>query len=130
MKRKLATVALAALLAGGFVATAANPAAAAGGGCNNKSQNGWSIGTCQADDGVYVYPDFYINAKPSTPSTCKAYSRVKDLNTGTYTPWFGYTCTTGRKWGAYRVPKVAGHSYQHQVEIHTPYFYGTSPTTY
>jgi hypothetical protein len=80
---------------GGSLAIA-SPAQASGGGCSTVTQGGFNIGVCSGDDGVWMYPDHYINSKASgaNDSNCHTQSRVEGSN-GTVTNWSIGGCSTG-----------------------------------
>lgn len=71
--RRIWQVALAFVVTLGGLVVAESPALAAGGGCNHFTPSGWSTDVCISARGNTVYPDFYINSKPSGTCTFKYY---------------------------------------------------------
>jgi hypothetical protein len=123
MNRALIRVLAALVLVIGAVGLAA-PAQASGGGCYTPaSQNGWNIGVCTSDDGVYVYGDFYINTVGTgSGSSCHSYLDIWDATADmnlTGNDWKG--CAPGHHtWSSVGTGKVkmhAGHKYYAWVDI-------------
>ncbi|MGY0235157.1 hypothetical protein [Longispora urticae] len=76
----------------------ASPAQASGGGCNDITQNGWHLGVCSSDNGVTMYPDYYINAAPSWSGSCTSKSRWEIWQNGSivgYSSWANAGCARG-----------------------------------
>jgi hypothetical protein len=101
MRRFRALVTVAAILAAMLIP---GPAQAEGGGCGpTRSFDGWSATACSSDDGVFMYPDFYINANPRGYYACQVLTAV-ELNGIHYDHVGGpYGCAVGRhhEWPVY-----------------------------
>src|SRR5262249_30054331 len=113
--RLLATVAVTIALV-----LTASPAHASGGGCLDKWQGGFAVGVCSADDGVYMYPDLYINSAPSYSGYCEVRSWIDRDNVHVPIRFVEYgDCTVGH-WVADRY-LIQGYpcswAFTHYVEI-------------
>lgn len=62
------------------IGAVAGPAYAGGGGCAQSNRNDFNISACSADDGVYMYPDAYIMATPTTGDACVIKSTIVFYN--------------------------------------------------
>lgn len=48
----------------------------ANGGCRTRTGGGWQIAVCSADDGVFMYPDFWVDIRPPYTGTCEIRSYI------------------------------------------------------
>jgi hypothetical protein len=94
LRRRIVTYAVTAFMAAGLAVFVAPPANAYGGGCYDvPPQNGWVVSVCSSDDGIWMYPDYYINARGLGAGAC-AFSRgrVEDGNGLPYSDWRNSNC--------------------------------------
>jgi hypothetical protein len=103
------------------VFVAPTPALAAGGGCTYSTQGSWRATPCIGDDGVYAYPDFYIDAKPSGYNDCYSRAKWQSSSSGS---WYYRSCNVGH----YTIPSVQmqGALYWTVLEIWVQWYPGGS----